>query len=255
VTAESLPLAGKVALVTGAGKGIGEATAVALGRAGASIVAGSRTAGDAPGSVGAVVARVRALGGQAEGVACDVRSKADVRRLFDLAVVAFGGVDVLINNAGVFYLGKPVIELTQREWDDTMEINLRGIWLCARAAVPIMKRRGGGSIVNLTSGVTEPQRDLPGMAAYAASKAGVERLTQILASELRGTNIAVNALKPSGLVTPGTIAQNPPEVVATYEPVERIGPVMVHLARCREEFTGHVVRRVDFVDGRFSTVG
>jgi citronellol/citronellal dehydrogenase len=254
VTADSRPLAGKVAIVTGAGKGIGEATSLALARAGASIVAASRTGGDAPGSVGAVVAAVRAVGGSAEGVACDVRSEADVRRLFDRAVEAFGGVDVLINNAGVFYLGKPVVEFTSAEWDDTMEINLRGIWLCTRASVPLMKRRGGGSIVNLSSGATEPDKDLPGMAAYAASKAGVERLTQILASELKGTNIAINALKPSGLVTPGTIAQNPPETVATYEPVERIGPVMVHLAQCREEFTGHIVRRVDFADGRFSAV-
>jgi 3-oxoacyl-[acyl-carrier protein] reductase len=248
------PLSRQVAVVTGASKGIGEATAIALARAGATMVAAGRTEGEQPGSVAAVVARARALGGDAEGVIADVRREADVDRLFEVAENAYGGVDILVNNAGVFYIGMPLAEQTLAEWDEMMAVNLRGIFLCCRAAVRLMTRRGGGSIVNLTSNAAEAGRSVPGMAAYAASKAAVERFTQVLAQEISAANIAVNAIAPNRLVTPGTIARDPPEWVATYEPVEVIGDVMVHLASCRAEFTGHTVNRLDFVAGRFAAV-
>jgi NAD(P)-dependent dehydrogenase (short-subunit alcohol dehydrogenase family) len=245
------PLAGKVALVTGANKGVGEAAALALADAGADVVVVGRTPGDLPGTVGAVVARIRALGRRAEGVVGDVRDEADGQRMFDRAVEVFGGVDVLVNNAGVYYLGKPLAELSLWEWDDMMEVNLRGVFLCCRAAVPIMAGRGGGSIIGLTSNAGEPHRDSSGMAGYAVTKAGLERLTQVLAFEVAGANIAVNALAPVGLRTPGSVAANPPDRVAGFHPAELIGPVVVHLAQCRAEFSGHTVKRTDFVDGRF----
>jgi 3-oxoacyl-[acyl-carrier protein] reductase len=248
------PLTGRVAVVTGANKGIGEAASLALAAAGAAVVAAGRTPGDGPGAVGAIVRRIREAAGMAEGVVCDVTRAEDVRRLFETAVAEFGRVDVLVNNAGVYHLHKPLVEQSVAEWDDMIDVNLRGVFLCCRAAVPLMVRGGGGSIITLTSSAAERGRESAGMAAYAATKAGVERLTQVLATEVSASNIAVNALAPVGLRTPGSVAGNPAERAARFAPADLIGPVIVHLAQCRSEFTGHVVRRTDFADGRFVAV-
>jgi NAD(P)-dependent dehydrogenase (short-subunit alcohol dehydrogenase family) len=248
------PLAGRVAVVTGASKGIGEAASLALSEAGAAVVAVGRTAGRGPGSVGAVVARITDGGGRALGLVGDVRVEADVERLFSSAVEAYGRLDVLVNNAALYYLGRPLVELTIEEWDDMMEVNLRGVFLCCRAAVPIMARGGGGSIVNLTSSAAESGRASTGMAGYGASKAGVERLTQILALEVKDANIAVNALAPVGLRTPGSVRAVGEERATRFAPASAIGPVTVHLAQQRSDFSGHVVRRPDFVDGKFTAV-
>jgi NAD(P)-dependent dehydrogenase (short-subunit alcohol dehydrogenase family) len=248
-----LPLSGQVAIVTGASKGIGEAAALALAGAGAAVVVAGRTNGEGPGSVAGTVAQVVASGGRAEGVVCDIRLEADVERLFASTITAYGKLDVLINNAAVYYLGRPLTELTLAEWDDMTEVNLRGVFLCCRAAVPIMAGAGGGSIVNLTSSAAESGRMSVGMAGYGASKAGVERLTQILAQEVSEANIAVNALAPVGLRTPGSVRAMGEEHAKRFAPVSAIGPVIVHLAQQRADFTGRVVRRPDFVDGRFQT--
>jgi 3-oxoacyl-[acyl-carrier protein] reductase len=245
-------LAGKVAVVTGANKGIGESASLALADAGASIVAAGRTGGDAPGSVGAIVSRLRSAGAHAEGVVCDIRLEADVERLFKTAVDTAGGVDVLVNNAAVYYLQRPLTALSVAEWDDMMEVNLRGLFLCCRAVVPIMAGRGGGSIINLTSSAAESGRNSVGMAGYGASKAGVERLTEILALEVAHSNIAVNALAPIGLRTPGSLRAMGEEYAQRFAPASAIGPVIVHLAQQRADFSGRVVRRTDFADGRFT---
>jgi NAD(P)-dependent dehydrogenase (short-subunit alcohol dehydrogenase family) len=252
---EAAPLAGKVAIVTGSSKGIGEAAALALAGAGAAVTVTGRTAGDGPGSVGAAVRRVHEAGGKALGVQADITGEAGVARLFDMTVETFGGVDVLVNNAGVYHLGKPLAELSLREWDEMMEVNLRGLFLCCRAAVPVLARRGGGSIINLTSRAAESDFPANGRAGYAASKAGVERLTQILAGELAAVNIAVNALSPVGLRTPGSTRAMGVERAATFGDPGLIGPVIVHLAQQRAGFTGRIVRRTDFVAGTFAVQG
>jgi len=245
-------LAGKVAIVTGSSKGIGEAAALALAEAGAAVTVTSRTEGDGPGSVGATVRRVHESRGNALGVVADITVEADVARLFEVTVETFGGVDVLVNNAGVYHLGKPLAELSLHEWDEMMEVNLRGVFLSCRAAVPLLARRGGGSIINLTSRAAESGFPSSGRAAYAASKAGVERLTQVLASEVADLNIAVNALSPVGLRTPGSARAMGSERAAAFGDPELIGPVIVHLAQQRADFTARVVKRTDFVNGTFA---
>jgi NAD(P)-dependent dehydrogenase (short-subunit alcohol dehydrogenase family) len=245
------PLAGKVAVVTGASKGIGEASALALSEAGAAVVAAGRTAGDGPGSVARVVAEIGRAGGQAVGVLCDIRLQSEVERLFSSTLEAFARLDVLVNNAAVYYLGRPLIELTVDEWDAMMEVNLRGLFLCCQAAVPIMSQGGGGSIINLTSSAAQSGRTSIGMAGYGASKAGVERLTQILAQEVVESNIAVNALAPVGLRTPGSVRAMGADYATRFAPASAIGPLIVHLAQKRGDWTGRIVRRTDFVAGEF----
>lgn len=248
------PLASKVAIVTGSSKGIGAAAAFALTQAGAAVTINGRTTGDGEGSVGASVDRLREAGGKALGVVADVTDEAGVSRLFESTLETFGGVDVLVNNAGVYHLGKPLAELSLREWDDMIDVNLRGVFLCCRAAIPLLARRGGGSIINLTSRAAESGFPANGRAAYAASKAGVERLTQVLAGEVAEMNIAVNALSPIGLRTPGSTRAMGAERAAAFGDPSLIGPVIVHLAQQRAGFTAHVVRRTDFVDGAFPAI-
>src|SRR5258708_20999218 len=145
------PLAGQVAIVTGSSKGIGAAAALAVTQAGAAVTVTGRTPGGGPGSVGATAARVRESGGQALAVVADITNEADVSRVFESTVQAFGGVDVLVNNAGVFHLGKPLAELSLREWDEMIDVNLRGVFLCCRAPVPLLAGRGAGSLIHITS--------------------------------------------------------------------------------------------------------
>jgi 3-oxoacyl-[acyl-carrier protein] reductase len=241
-------LAGRVAVVTGSSKGVGEAAARALAAAGAAVVVNGRI----PADVGTVVAAIREAGGAAIGAVADIRLEVDVERLFGETVERFGTVDVLVNNAAVYYLGRQLADLSLREWDEMMEVNLRGLFLCCRAAVPIMARGGGGSIVNLTSRAAESGFPALGRAAYAASKAGVERLTQVLAEEVAAADIAVNALSPVGLRTPGSSRAMGAERAASFGDASLIGPVIVHLAQQRAGFTGRVLRRTDFADGRFA---
>lgn len=188
-------LTGKVALVTGAAKGIGRATVELFAREGASVVAFDQ---DAEGAH-AVVKAVTAEGGRALAVDGDVRTSKDAERAVAACRSTFGGLDVLVNNAGV--LGAGTVESTdEREWDRVIGINLTGVYLVSRAAVPAMRDRGGGSIINVSSAA-----GLVGwydQAAYDASKGGVVNLTRSMALDLAGDAIRVNCLVPAHVVTP-----------------------------------------------------
>lgn len=188
-------LSPKVAIVTGAGRGIGRAIALALAREGASVVAVSRTLSE----IEETVAQVQALGGQALAIKADVSSQADVARMVGQTIQAFGTVDILVNNAGVQGPIGPLVQNSADVWIQTVMINLVGTFLCCQAVLPVMIRQRRGKIINLSGGgATGPRANF---SAYAASKAAVVRLTETLAEEVKPYNIQVNAIAPGAAAT------------------------------------------------------
>ncbi|WP_067890357.1 SDR family NAD(P)-dependent oxidoreductase [Nocardia vaccinii] len=225
-------LAGKVAFVAGASRGIGAAIAEGLAAAGASVAVAARseTEGRLPGTIGAVAERIEAAGGRALPVPCDVSSEESVENAVSATVSAFGGIDVLIANAGVLWMG-PIETTPLQRWQRCLEVNLTGVFLVTKAVIPHLRARGGGSLVAITTtGVDMTDR---GANAYWVSKAAAERLYLGLASDLRGDNIAVNCLSPSRVVlTEGWQAAGggreiPEEMI---EPPETIARAAVLLA-------------------------
>jgi len=188
-------LQGKVAVVTGAGRGIGRAIASAYAGEGAAVVCAARSA---PQLAEAVTDITRA-GGQAIAVRADVTQLAEVEGLFKSAAEAFGGVDIVVINAGAQYDRSHVESGRPADWLATLEVNLVGAYYCAKAAIPHLKRRGAGKIITVGSGVGH--RGLPGSSAYACSKAGLWMLTRVLAQELWRFRISVNELIPGPVVT------------------------------------------------------
>jgi NAD(P)-dependent dehydrogenase (short-subunit alcohol dehydrogenase family) len=186
---------GRVAVVTGSSEGIGYAIAEALVRAGASVTVSARSALE----VGGAAARLNALGkGRALGVPCDVRRPDDVAELIRRTVAEFGGLDILVNNAGVGHFG-PVADLTIERWQQTIETNLSGVFYCCREAIPQLRRRGGGWIINI--GSLAGKNPMAGGTAYNASKFGLVGFTEALLLDVRHDNIRVSCLMPGSVAT------------------------------------------------------
>lgn len=208
----------KIAIVTGASRGIGAAVARRLASDGFTVLvnySGSAQAAEA------VVREIEAAGGKAVSAQADVANTADVRRLFDTAEEVYGGVDVLVNNAGVMSLA-PVAELKDDDFDRLFAINVKGSYNTMREAAT--RLRDGGRIVNFSSSVVALLQ--PGYAAYAATKAAVEATTMVLARELRGRHITVNAIAPGPTGTDLFLDGKSPEQVdrlAKLSPLERLG--------------------------------
>jgi 3-oxoacyl-[acyl-carrier protein] reductase len=223
--------------------------ALALAAEGAAVVVTGRSSGAGAGTYAATVEQVVSGGGRAVGIKCDVRDEQNVDRLVATAINEFGQVDILVNNAGVYGPATPSWKLPVSWWDEVIDTNLRGTFLCSRAAIPHMLR-DGGSIINVTSMAAE--HDFPvGVIdlAYATSKQAVNRLTRHLAAELHPFNIAVNALSPVQIKTEGVIERWGDDFDFTdYSDPEAIGPVTTFLAKCRAEYTGQIIRRDHFVD-------
>jgi NAD(P)-dependent dehydrogenase (short-subunit alcohol dehydrogenase family) len=188
-------LAGKGAVVTGAASGIGRATALRLAAEGVRIVCADV---DEKGAY-ATAAAITDDGGQAVGEGTDVSIAEDVERCVDRAVSEFGGLQVMVNIAGVEHFA-PVTEMTEADFDRVLRINLKGTWLGTKYAAQAMEGGGGGSIINMSSlaGLV----GFPGLSAYCASKSGVVLMTKAAAVELRPANIRVNALCPAFIDTP-----------------------------------------------------
>ena len=205
-----MQLNGKVVIITGASSGIGAAAALLFAQHGAKLVLGARRAVE----LGGVVDQISQVGSQAASLAGDVRDEDYHRALTDLAVTRFGGLDVAFNNAGILGDLGPAADMTTANWQTVIETNLTGAFLGARAQIPLLLARGGGSMI-FTSSFVGHTVGLPGMAAYAASKAGMIGLTQVLAVEHGAAGLRVNALLPGGTRTPGgeSFASNP-EVMA-----------------------------------------
>jgi 3-oxoacyl-[acyl-carrier protein] reductase len=185
----------RVAVVTGSSKGIGYAIAEALVRAGASVAVSARHGEE----VSAAAARLNALGkGRALGVPCDVRDPQSVAELIGRTVAEFGGLDLVVNNAGVGYFG-PVAELSVERWQQTIETNLSGVFYCCREAIPHLRRRGGGWIINI--GSLAGKNALAGGTAYNASKFGLVGFSEALLLDVRHDNIRVSCLMPGSVAT------------------------------------------------------
>jgi NAD(P)-dependent dehydrogenase (short-subunit alcohol dehydrogenase family) len=184
----------KVVVVTGAGSGIGKATALAFGREGAKLVTADIDAASAQ----ATAEQIKAAGGQAEALQVDVSVAADVGRMVTTTVERMGRLDVMVNNAGVFFQ-VPVVLVPEEQWDWLMSINLRGVYLGCKHAVPQMIRQGKGAIVNTAS--IAGLRGFGGYGTYGAAKGGVVQLTKALAVEVARVGIRVNCVCPGIIET------------------------------------------------------
>ncbi|GAA2888962.1 NAD(P)-dependent dehydrogenase (short-subunit alcohol dehydrogenase family) [Aminobacter niigataensis] len=190
-------LNGKVAIVTGASSGIGRATAKLFADQGAKVVLAARRQAE----LGAVAGEIAEAGGAVRTLAGNVRDEAYARALVDLAVDAFGGLDIAFNNVGLVGAMGPVTGLALEDWTEVLETNLTSAYLGAKHQIPAMLKRGAGSLI-FTSTFVGHTVGMPGMTAYAASKAGLIGLTQVLAAEYGPQGIRVNALLPGGTDTP-----------------------------------------------------
>ncbi|MBA4024552.1 MAG: short-chain dehydrogenase [Gordonia sp.] len=225
-------LEGKVAFVAGASRGIGAAIAMALAEAGAAVAVAARSEeeGRVPGTIGSVAGRIVAGGGRAVAVPCDVTDEESVDAAIATTVEEFGGLDIVVANAGVLWLG-PIDTTPLKRWQLCLDVNLTGVFLVTKAAIPHLRARGGGSLIAVTTtGVDMIDR---GSNAYWVSKSAVERLYLGLASDLSTDDIAVNCLSPSRVVlTEGWAAAGggqkiPPEAI---EPPETMGRAAALLA-------------------------
>jgi NAD(P)-dependent dehydrogenase (short-subunit alcohol dehydrogenase family) len=242
-------LEGKVALVTGAGNGIGEATARRLAREGAIVVANDVDVEQAR----AVVAALRKEGARAVAVAADVTRHADVEAMMRQVVSELGRIDVLINNAGI---NRDAMshKMTEEQWDQVLSVNLKGTFLCAQAALTRMRERGWGRVVN-TSSVGSLGNI--GQANYAASKAGVIGLTRTLALEYAKYGITVNCVAPGPVMTRmlAGVPEAIREKIVARVPVGRIARpdeiAGVHAFLASDD-AAYITGQVLFVDGGIS---
>ena len=188
-------LAGQVALVTGAGRGIGRAVAAAFAREGALVVLAARSTRE----LASVQRDIEAAGGRALAVPTDVRQEPAVAALVSRALAESGRIDCLVTAAGLAAFG-PVADAKTEDWDQLMAVNLRGVFLCCRAVLPAMTAQGSGTIINIGSVVTS--RTLPGSGAYTAAKYGLLGFSRVLAEEMRTHGVRVGVLSAGATDTP-----------------------------------------------------
>ena len=241
-------LDGKVAVVTGASEGIGEALALGLAEAGADIIVCSRRET----KLKEVKAEIEKAGRRAEVFVLDVSKLGDIQRLKDFILERFGKVDILVNNAG-FTVTKPAWEVTEEEWNLMMDIGFKGLFFCCQMIGSIMRQRGYGKIINLSS--TFSRSIIKGRAVYGGIKAGVSHLTEALAFEWASDGIRVNALAPTATLTPSrkeTLKGEVLQRILSRIPLGRLATpedlvnAAIYLSSPASDFvTGHTL----FVDG------
>jgi NAD(P)-dependent dehydrogenase (short-subunit alcohol dehydrogenase family) len=191
-------LKGKVAIITGAKQGMGKADAMLFAQNGAKVVVADISQEECQ----RVVDEIEKNGGEALAVKCDVTSEKEIEELVNKTVEKFGRVDILVNNAGICQF-KPFLDLTEEEWQRTLDINLKGYFLCAKACAKEMVKQKSGVIVNIASIVMgQMGKGMAGLAHYSASKGGIAALTKTMAVELARHNIRVNTIAPGAIDTP-----------------------------------------------------
>lgn len=232
----------KVALVTGGSRGIGKAVAAAYAREGAEVVVTARDLG----SLEAAAKEIRNSGGRVVALQADVANRHQVKDLAKEINRRFGRLHVLLNNASFLGPRVPILEYPEEEWEAVMAVNLNGPFFVIKACLPLMTAGGEGSIINVSSGVGRIGK--PRWGAYAASKFGLEGLTQILAAELQPLHIRVNAVNPGGTRTTMRAAAYPEEDPLTLPTPEEITPVFVYLASdASRDVTGQSLEARDFL--------
>jgi NAD(P)-dependent dehydrogenase (short-subunit alcohol dehydrogenase family) len=226
-------LAGRVALITGAGSGIGRATAVLFAREAAEVM----VADFMPFGGHETVKQIQEAGGRAAFVEADVSKSSDVQKMITSTVDTFGRLDILFNNAGI--QGKFIMtaDMTEEAWDKVFATNVKGVFLCSKYAIPVMLKQGGGVIISTAS--VAGMVGTPGVAAYGASKAGVIHLTKAMALEYADRNIRVNCICPGSIMTSMTTAasapDNPPpfkqsQAMRRFGQPEEVAKVALYLA-------------------------
>ena len=189
------PLNGKVAIITGAGKGIGKAVAIAYAKQGMSVCCIARTLSD----IVSTVNEIKESGGNAMAISCDVTNYENVKEAMQKAYERYGGIDLVLVNAGTDTEKLPIDELDIAEWKRVMDVNLNGAFYTVKAAIPYLKRNGSGKIITIGSGMGHKGR--ADDSAYSCSKAGLWMLTRVLAQELSEYRISVNELIPGPVIT------------------------------------------------------
>ena len=253
-------LEGKVAIVTGASRGLGKATALELAKQGADVVVAARTVnpgeGAAPGTIHETVAMIEAVGRRALPVQTDLTVDADIQNMVEQAVRTFGGVDVLVNNASIGTTGD-IADTKVEDWDACMATNLRAQYLAIKHCVPHMQDRGGGSILNMSSylamQVPDPddpdpvmqqstEASGPGITVYSVTKAAIQRLTIGAAADLAKHRISVNCVAPSWTETEGLNMWFPDIDKTHWERPEDWGEIIAFLVSADPtKVTGHIL--------------
>jgi NAD(P)-dependent dehydrogenase (short-subunit alcohol dehydrogenase family) len=242
---EEFDLTGKVAIVTGAGRGLGYHSSLALAKYGADVVVCSRTGSE----LEKVATDVEQLGRRALIQSLDLRNIKSIQPMIDETVKAFGRIDVLVNNAGI---NRPqwALEVTEENWDLVINTNLKGLFFCAQAAGQVMLRQRKGKIINISSDAGTV--GLPRRAAYCASKGGVNLLTKVLAIEWAEYHINVNAIAPAFIETPLTQPMFKEKGFREYvlgntplgrvgKPADVTGAVVFLASEASDYMTGHVM--------------
>jgi len=243
-----MTLDGRVSIVTGASRGIGKGLALGLAAEGATVVCAARTVDPSaglPGTIRETVAAIEDAGGTALAVRCDIGVAADIEALIATTVERFGRIDVLVNNA-MAPTRATFAASTAEEWDESMRVNVRSLYVACRAVVPHMRAAGGGSIINISSGGAGHESTPfmpPGFLTYAVAKAAMERFSTALAPELADDGIAVNALRPGAVKTElATLELGPDHDWTGWATPDAVVPAVVYLAGQRADgLTGQVV--------------